>query len=136
MCPETFYIHISANKSFALQIVICCSFIPFLYSTSFTHCPFYLLWCDTNAPRRWLNLHKTNAANEVLVSRLFYGREAQGGFCYTDCSYHSNSLSNKMDNSLLAVRDINHKYSVVGGFFILLSMIFHIENVFLSRRGS
>ena len=25
------------------------------------------------------------------------------------------SLSNKMDNSLLAVRDINHKYIVVGG---------------------
>ena len=41
-----------------------------------------------------------------------------------------------MDNSLLAVRDINHKYIVVGGFFILLYMIFHIENVFLSRRGS
>ncbi|MET3569201.1 hypothetical protein ABID13_000824, partial [Enterocloster citroniae] len=28
---------------------------------------------------------------------------------------HSNSLSNKMDNSLLDVRDINHKYIVVGG---------------------
>ena len=26
------------------------------------------------------------------------------------------SLSNKMGNSLLAVRDINHKYIVVGGF--------------------
>ncbi len=26
---------------------------------------------------------------------------------------HCNSLSNKMDNSLLAVRDINHKYIVV-----------------------
>ena len=26
---------------------------------------------------------------------------------------HSNSLSNKMGNSLLAVRDINHKYIVV-----------------------
>ena len=26
---------------------------------------------------------------------------------------HFNSLSNKMDNSLLAVRDINHKYIVV-----------------------
>lgn len=35
---------------------------------------------------------------------------------YTDCSYHSNSLSNKMGNSLLAVREINHKYIVVGGF--------------------
>lgn len=31
---------------------------------------------------------------------------------YTDCSYHSNSLSNKMDNSLLDVRGINHKYIV------------------------
>ena len=28
--------------------------------------------------------------------------------------HHYNSLSNKMDNSLLAVRDINHKYIVVG----------------------
>ncbi|NDO49789.1 hypothetical protein FMM75_10390 [Lachnospiraceae bacterium MD335] len=27
---------------------------------------------------------------------------------------HSNSLSNKMGNSLLAVRGINHKYIVVG----------------------
>ncbi len=30
---------------------------------------------------------------------------------------HCNSLSNKMDNSLLAVRDINHKYIVVGKGF-------------------
>ena len=36
--------------------------------------------------------------------------------CIRDSSYHSNSLSNKMGNSLLAVRDINHKYIVVGGF--------------------
>ena len=81
--------------------------------TSFTHCPFYLLWCDTNAPGRRFNLHKTNAANEEMVSRLLYGRKAQGGSRYTDCSYHSNSLSNKMGNSLLAVREINHKYIVV-----------------------
>ncbi len=33
-----------------------------LIRSSFTHCPFNLLWCDTNAPLRWLNLHKTNAA--------------------------------------------------------------------------
>ena len=87
-----------------------------LVSTSFTHCPFNLLWCDTNTRWRWFNLHKTNAANEELVSRLFYGCEAQGGIRYTDCSYHSNSLSNKMGNSLLAVRAINHKYIVVGGY--------------------
>ena len=85
-----------------------------LVSTSFTHCPFYLLWCDTNAPWGWFNLHKTNAENEELVSRLVYGRNVQGGIRYTDCSYHSNSLSNKMGNSLLAVRGINHKYIVVG----------------------
>ena len=30
---------------------------------------------------------------------------------------HCNSLSNKMDNSLLAVRNINHKYIVVDGIF-------------------
>ncbi len=84
-------------------------------STSFTHCLFNLLWCDADAPERWFNLHKTNAANEELVIRLVYGREVQGGIRYTDCSLHSNSLSNKMGNSLLAVRDINHKYIVVGG---------------------
>ena len=57
-----------------------------LVYTSFTHCLFNLLWCDTNAPKRWINLHKTNAANEELVSRLFYGRKAQGEIRYTDCS--------------------------------------------------
>ena len=31
----------------------------------------------------------------------------------SNCYLHSNSLSNTMDNSLLAVRDINHKYIVV-----------------------
>ena len=39
-----------------------------------------------------------------LVSRLLHGREAQERSRYTDCSYHSNSLSNKMGNSLLDVR--------------------------------
>ena len=34
----------------------------------------------------------------------------------SNCYLHSNSLSNKMDNSLLAVRDINHKYIVVEKF--------------------
>ena len=66
---------------------------------------------------RRFNLHKTNAANEELVISLSYGREVQERKRYTDCSYHSNSLSNKMDNSLLAVRDINHKYIVVEGGF-------------------
>ena len=114
---NTYCVHVHKNvtPSFGLQLV----------SASFTHCPFNLLWCDTNAPERWINLHKTNAANEELVSRLFCGREVQGGFRYTDCSYHSNSLSNKMDNSLLAVRDINHKYIVVGGVS---------QNVYAARR--
>ena len=58
---------------------------------------------------------KIITANEELVIRLFNGREVQGGIRYTDCSLHSNSLSNKMGNSLLAVREINHKYIVVGG---------------------
>mgnify|MGYP007041487884 CR=1 FL=1 len=31
----------------------------------------------------------------------------------SNCYLHSNSLSNKMDNSLLDVRDINHKHIVV-----------------------
>ena len=47
-----------------------------------------------------------------------YGREVQERKRYTDCSYHSNSLSNKMGNSLLAVRDINHKYIVVDKEYI------------------
>ena len=36
-----------------------------------------------------------------------------GGEGQTYCHTHSNSLSNKMGNSLLAVRGINHKYIVV-----------------------
>lgn len=35
--------------------------------TSFTHCLFHLLWCDTNVPWQFY-LHKTNGANEELVS--------------------------------------------------------------------
>ena len=66
----------------------------------------------TNA--RGFNLRKTNAADEGLVGRLIYGRKVLGGEGQTYCTTHSNSLSNKMDNSLLAVRDINHKYIVVG----------------------
>ena len=93
---DTYCVHIHRNVTPYLRLQ--------LVSTSFTHCPFNLLWCDTNAPLRWLNLHKTNAANEELVSRLIYGRKVQGGIRYTDCSHHSNSLSNKMGNSLLAVR--------------------------------
>ena len=33
-------------------------------ATAFTHCLFNLLWYDSNAPKRWLNLLKSNAANE------------------------------------------------------------------------
>ncbi len=33
-------------------------------ATAFTHCLFNLLRYDTNAPKRWLNLLKSNAANE------------------------------------------------------------------------
>ena len=40
----------------------------------------------------------------------------------SNCYLHSNSLSNKMDNSLLAVRDINHKYIVVEGKKEVLSI--------------
>ena len=40
----------------------------------------------------------------------------------SNCYLHSNSLSNKMDNSLLAVRDINHKYIVVEGKKEILSI--------------
>ena len=42
-----------------------------LASTSFAHCPFYLLWCDTSAPRKQLNLHKTNAANKRWLADFF-----------------------------------------------------------------
>ncbi len=59
------------------------------------------------------NLHKTNAANEELVISLNCGREVQESIRYTYCSIHFNSLCIKMDISLLAVRDINHKYIVV-----------------------
>ena len=59
------------------------------------------------------NLHKTNAANEELVISLSSGREVQERETIYHCYLHSNSLSNKMDNSLLVVRDINHIYIVV-----------------------
>ena len=42
------------------------------------------------------------------------GDHVQGRRGQTYCLTHSNSLSNKMGNSLLAVRGINHKYIVVG----------------------
>ena len=55
----------------------------------------------------------TNAANEELVISLKYGREVQERKPIYRLLHHYNSLSNKMDNSLLAVKDINHKYIVV-----------------------
>ena len=67
----------------------------------------------TRTYQRQFNLHKTNAANEELVISLSYGREVQERDPIYHCYHHSNSLSNKMDNSLLDVRDINHKYIVV-----------------------
>ena len=70
------YIHKKVTPCNELQLV----------HNSFTHCRFNLLWCDTNALGRWLNLHKTNVANEELVSRLFGGCEAKEGGCYTDCT--------------------------------------------------
>ena len=65
----------------------------------------------TNTSR--FNLHKTNAANEELVIRLVHGRRVQENDRYT-IAPSLYSLSNKMDNSLLAVRDINSKYIVAG----------------------
>ena len=98
------HLHKDVTRSFVVQLV----------SASFTHCPFNLLRCDTNAPEEWLNLHKTNRANEELVSRLLYGHEVWGrpAIPIAPALY---SLSNKMDNFLLAVRGVNHKYIVVGG---------------------
>ena len=43
---------------------------------------------------------------------------------------HCNSLSNKMDNSLLAVRDINHKYIVVDNIVIDHFFNYDIIHVF------
>ena len=68
------------------------------------------------------NLHKTNAANEELVISLKCGREVQERIRYTNCSYHSNSLSNKMDNFLLDAGDINHIYIVVEKVIISVSL--------------
>jgi len=33
-------------------------------AAAFTHCLFNLLWYDANSPKWWLNLFKSNAANE------------------------------------------------------------------------
>ena len=62
--------------------------------------------------------YKTNTANEELGSRLFDWCGAQERNHYTDWFYHSNSLSNKMDKCLLAVRGINHKYIVLVESFL------------------
>ena len=59
------------------------------------------------------NLHKTNAANEELVISLKNGRVSPRKEADIPIAPSLYSLSNKMDNSLLAVRDINHKYIVV-----------------------
>ena len=48
------------------------------------------------------------------------GRKGQ-----TYCLTHPNNLSNKMDNSLLAVRDINHKYIVVGKEVIMREIVLY-----------
>ena len=45
----------------------------------------------------------------------------------SNCYLHSNSLSNKMDNSLLAVRDINHKYIVVESILHMIGGIGDLE---------
>mgnify|MGYP003502245532 CR=1 FL=1 len=48
------------------------------------------------------------------------------------------SLSNKMDNSLLVVRGINHKYIVVGGFKVNTGLEYYkdfIDGLVLSQNG-
>ena len=52
--------------------------------------------------RKQFNLHKTNAVNEELASSLRDGREVQGIGGSTNCSFHSNSLSNKIAIDKLA----------------------------------
>ena len=42
------------------------------------------------------------------IFALVFGRDGQ-----TYCLIHSNNLRNKMGNSLLSVRGINHKYVIV-----------------------
>ena len=72
----------------------------------------YRKWCC----RRKYNFSRSKAedtANEELVIRLRDGREVQEMKPIYRLLHHYNSLSNKMGNSLLAVRDINHKYIVV-----------------------
>ena len=48
------------------------------------------------------------AGYQSILRTRNLGKEA-----ISNCYLHSNSLSNKMNNSLLAVRDIDHKYIVV-----------------------
>ena len=52
----------------------------------------------------------------------------------SNCYLHSNSLSNKMDNSLLAVRDINHKYIVVDGSLECLRTVDNKESAKLAYK--
>ncbi len=54
-----------------------------------------------------------NAANETLVISLCYGCEVLKMKLIYRLLQHYNNLSNKMNNSLLVVGNINHKYIVV-----------------------
>lgn len=56
-----------------------------------------------------------NAADEGRGGGFIHGRKVLGGEGQTYCPTHSSTLSNKMDKSLLVVRDINPKNIVVGG---------------------
>ena len=49
------------------------------------------------------------------------------------CHTHSNSLSNKMDNSLLVVRGINHKYIVVGRYKMIEKQIAALTTILKDR---
>ena len=74
----------------------------------------YSIYCGVTRMYLWrFNLHKTNAANEELVISLKNGRVSPRKEADIPIAPSLYSLSNKMDNSLLAVRDINHKYIVV-----------------------
>ena len=73
----------------------------------------YFAYCDRSPSYLQEEMGTTLEANNTTEEIKNYLKKVLKGGGQTYCLTHSNSLSNKMGNSLLAVRGINHKYIVV-----------------------
>ncbi len=100
--PATLFILIAPHHGFVLA------------DQPFHHCRSNL-FDDTGAPRRWLNLHKSNAANERLADGLHYGRYGPLEEHIRPRLSHSNSFGNDAEKDTAGCRALDRKYIVIGG---------------------